>query len=110
MSMYADYLMEKAGDGIIETEQGFASYRLMPDAKIWLMDIYVKPEYRRTRAAISMGDQVMEIGKLKGCTEMIGTSIPSLPRSTPGLKLMLAFGMELKSAMADLIILKKEIK
>lgn len=111
MSMYADYLSEKAGDGIVEDEKGFATYRFMPDGvTIWLMDVYVKPEFRRSQAAITMGDKVMEIGKAKGCLEMIGTSVPSLPGSTPGLKLMLAFGMELKSAMIDLIVLKKEIK
>lgn len=108
-SLYGKYIKEKAGDEIIETDKGFASYRFMPDGACWIMDIYVEPQWRQENVASVMADIIVEKARSKGCTELLGTAVPSLLNSTAGLKVMLAYGMTLKSATQDLIILRKDI-
>ena len=40
MSLYAEYLREKTDDEIIETVEGFATYRFLPGYACYIIDIY----------------------------------------------------------------------
>lgn len=110
MSMWGDYIKEHRGDEIIENEQGFASYRRLPDRKaIYIVDIYIKPEFRKTKAASAIADEVVGIAIKEGCTQLLGSVVPFGKNATASLKVLLAYGFELESATADLIVFKKDI-
>lgn len=110
MSMYADYLKERTKDLIVETASGFATYRYLDDDKtVYIVDIFVIPEDRKSKAASLMADGIVKVAKERGCTKLIGSVVPSTNNSTTSMKVLLGYGMVLDSAANDFIIFKKEI-
>jgi len=110
MSMYAEYLREKTNDHILETSRGFATYRYLDEGKtVYLVDIYVVPQFRKTKEASNMADQIVDEAKKKGCTKLLGSVVPSTKNSTVSLKVLLGYGMSLDSCTNDFILFKKEL-
>lgn len=110
MSLYADYLKERTDDKIIETENGFCTYRYINDGKsVYIIDIYTIPELRQTNYASSLANEVVMEAKANGCTELLGTVVPSTKNSTVSLKVLMGYGMTLYSANQNLIVFRKEI-
>ena len=110
MSYYADYLRERTEDRILETEEGFATYRF-PDGggSVYIIDIYIAPEHRMRGVASAIADQIVAIAKQRGCKKLLGTVVPSNKGSTASLRVLLQYGMRLQSATQDLVIFEKEI-
>ncbi len=111
MSMHSEYLKEHHGDEVVEIEDcGFATYRYLNDRKsVYIVDIYVRPDFRKSNLASMMADQIVEKAKKEGATELLGSVVPTAKNSTDSLKVLLAYGMNLKSSGIDLIIFSKEI-
>lgn len=109
MSMYAKYLKERTDDSIIETACGFATYRFLNEKQVYIIDLYIEPEFRQSHNASAIADQVCAIAKQRGCTELVGSVVPSTKGATTSLKVLLGYGMRLDSAAQDLILFKKDI-
>lgn len=117
MSMYADYIRERLGDGIIEREEGFATYRYIDNEgipSVYIIDIYIRPDFRKhvtgkTPVSAEMADEICENAKNRGCKRLIGSVVPSAKKSTDSLRAFLTYGMSLQSCEHDFIVLKKEI-
>lgn len=109
MSLYAQYLRERTKDEIIETEQGFATYRFTDEKSCYIIDIYTIPDFRKQGAARDIADKVMEIAREKGCTRLYGSVVPSANGSTESVKVLLAYGMSVDSCSNDFIIFRKDI-
>jgi len=109
MSLYASYLKERTSDNIVELPEGFATYRLLNTNQCYIIDIYVLPEYRKSGIASHLADTIVAMAKTQGCTELLGTVVPSTNSSTTSLKVLLAYGMSLHSADSNLIVCKKDI-
>ncbi len=110
MSLFAEYVAERLGDEIIENDKSFVTYRYLNDNKsVYIVDIYVKPEYRKSKIASHLADEVVRIAKGKGATELIGTVSPAANNATDSLKVLLGYGMHLDSANEQVIVFKKEI-
>lgn len=112
MSLYGDYIRERLNDGIIENANGFATYRFIDSngvPAVYIVDIYVVPDARKSKLASEMADEIVKIGLHNGCRQLIGTVCPSAKGATDSLKVLLAYGMSLFSADKDVIIFKKEI-
>lgn len=110
MSLYAKYLTERTNDKILELNHGFATYRFIPEQKaVYIIDIFVEPDFRKAGNAESMANQIAKIAKAEGCTKMIGSVMPSSKNSTASLQVLLAYGMRLQSAGNDFILMEKEI-
>lgn len=110
MSMYADYLKERTKDLIVETSSGFATYRYLDDDKtVYIVDIFVIPEDRKSKAATIMADSIAKEAKERGCKKLIGSVVPSMNNSTASMKVLLGYGMSLDSATNDFIVFRKDI-
>lgn len=109
MSMYGEYVNERLGQFIIETEQAFITYRYQDDKTVYIVDLYVRPESRKDKVASRIADLVVEEAKRKGCTRLLGSVVPSAKGSTDSLKVLLGYGMKLDSSANDFIIFSKEI-
>lgn len=109
MSLYSEYIQEHHGDGIIETEEGFASYRFIGPHQCYIVDIYIRPKFRKTLLATEIADRITTIAKARGCTELLGSVHPAASGSTASLKVLLSYGMSLKSCEQNLIIFNKDI-
>ena len=108
MSLYAEYLRERTSDEILETSRGFATYRYL-DQTVYIVDIYVVPQFRQTGEASQMADAIAKEAKEKGCVKMIGSVVPSSRGSTNSVKVLLAYGMKLASSGQDFILFEKEL-
>jgi GNAT superfamily N-acetyltransferase len=109
MSLYADYLKERTDDHILETYQGFATYRFLNEKQCYIIDIYVAPDYRYAGVASEMADVIAGRAKGKGCTELLGTVNPTAKGSTESLKVLIQYGMKLHSSSDNVIVFKKDI-
>lgn len=111
MTLYGHYIKEFRGDGIVESEHGFATYRYLNDGKtIYIIDIYIVPHARNMHLASEFANQIEAIGKASGATEMFGTVSPSANNSTESLWVLLKYGMRLHSIDQNLIVFRKDIK
>lgn len=109
MSLYSEYLKEKTDDEILELEAGFATYRFLNEKQVYIVDIYVREYARKTRIASAMADSIVKIAKKRGCTELIGTVVPSMKNSTDSLKVLLGYGMSLKGIEGNMVLFGKDI-
>ncbi len=109
MSLFAEYLSERTADLIIEGTDGFVTYRYVDEKTVYIVEIYTRSKMRRSGYATTLADQVVDEARAKGCTEAIGTVVPSTKGATTSLKVLLGYGMELKSSGPDLIIFRKGI-
>ncbi len=109
-SLYAQYLKERTNDKIVEIEHGFATYRYQDDGKtVYIVDIFVKREFRKDGFATKMADRIAKEAKEKGCTKMLGSVVPSAKNSTISMQVLLAYGMTLYSSINDFVMFEKEI-
>lgn len=109
-SLYADYILERTNDHIIESTNGFVTYRFINDGNsVYIVDIFTVPKNRRAGQATELADMVVKEAKARGCTELLGTVVPSTKNSTSSLKVLLGYGMSLYSASTDLVVFRKEI-
>lgn len=112
MSTYAEYVRERLGDEILEGERGFLTYRFLKDGdtdSVYIVELYVRPDYRRTKVASEMADQIVEYARSKGCKRLLGTVNPSAKNATDSLKVLLGYGMTLYRCDKDVIVFRKEI-
>lgn len=109
-SLYAQYLMERTNDLIVESENiGFITYRYLDESTVYIVDIFIIPELRKLGQASEMADAIAREAKNKGATRLIGSVVPSTKNSTISMKVLLAYGMSLDSSANDFIIFKKDI-
>lgn len=110
MSLYAEYLKEKSDDKILELDFGFATYRHLPEEKsTYIIDIYIRPVFRKDGLASQMADQIVGEARAAGHTKLIGSVVPTSKGSTDSLKVLIAYGMHLKSCSNNFIIFEKDI-
>lgn len=108
MSHFSNYTNERGIKQIIESEKGFVTYFFVNDG-VYIEDLYIAPEYRKSGCAAEMGDQVAAIAKEKGYYKMYGSVVPSAAGSTDSLRVLLAYGMKLDSAGPNAVILAKDL-
>lgn len=109
-SLYASYVKDRLGDEIIESDRGFVTYRYLNNGKtVYIVDIFVLEGHRCLYAATCMANEVCDIAKARGATELIGTVNPNAKNVTINLKVLLGYGMEFQSASQEMIVFRKEI-
>lgn len=108
LSLYGQYIKEREGKEIIESEIGFATYCFL-DGQCYIQDIFVHPDYRRSGEALRLGDEIAKIAKEKGCNKIYGTVCPSAKGSTISLKSLLNNGFKLDSCINNFIAVVKDI-
>ena len=108
MSHYADYLKEREGKEVLETEDGFVTFQIS-GAECYIQDIYVVPEKRQSRVATVLADCVKDIALAKGCTWLSGSVSPSTSNSHKSLLVLLGYGMKLVKSDKDIVYFAKRI-
>ena len=112
MSMYASYVRERLGDEILEWDEGFLTYRYirdMGDLTVYIVDMYVRPDFRKTRIASTMADEVVEKAKAKGCKRLLGSVASDAKNPTESIKVLLGYGMDFYKCNEHGMFFKKEI-
>ena len=69
-SNYGLYVAELEGLEILESNRGFATYKIKDD-ELWVYDVFVRPDYRGCGLAKRYFDQLEEIAKENKCKYMV---------------------------------------
>lgn len=107
MSLYADYKKEREGKEVLETEDGFAVFSVLKDF-IYIEDIYVVPEKRKTGVAASLADQICSKFKEQGFSKLVGSVDVTAKGSTDSFKVLLAYGMKADSVAGNVVYFTKD--
>lgn len=108
MSMYADYLKEREGLEVLETELGFVAYKFRP-LDCYIQDIYVVPTHRKAGVAASLADRVVEVAKFKGYHILTGSVDQRAQGSDDSAKVLIAYGMQPYTVENSVVYYYKEI-
>jgi GNAT superfamily N-acetyltransferase len=108
MSLYGQFIKERLNKEIIETEKGFVTYYFI-DEGCYADDVYVLPEYRRSKESFNLGKQVEDIARQKGCKKLYSSVVPSTPNSTLNLMGLIKFGFRLDSTANNFILVVKDL-
>jgi GNAT superfamily N-acetyltransferase len=113
MSHYADYVKERQGKLVYECDDGFAVYWYLQHPThgecVYIEDIYVVPEKRKSGVGAWMADQIAEEAGGRGVTVMLGSVNPQTSGATTSLKVLLGYGMSLEGIQGELIMFSKDI-
>lgn len=115
--MYVEYAREVLGQEMVVTPEGFAAYIIYPEAEVngkkikevYLVDIFVRPDFRNQHFGSILIDEVARLAKEQGCTTMTGTVVPSRKTATASTMAFIKYGARIEFARDDLIVLRKEI-
>lgn len=106
MSLWADYIRECGILEIIEDEYGWVTFHAEPAGFVFINDMYVAPEKRRTGHARKLLEQVFAWGKERGCTYCMATIHTSSKSVTAAVAGAIACGFHIApSNDKDLILI-----
>jgi predicted GNAT family acetyltransferase len=109
MSLYAQYIEEREGFSIIESDHGFATYIKVDDETYYLRDIFVEKEFRKSGLAKELSRQVAEIAKADGAKRLTGSVSTIANGVTVSMKAILADGFEFSHANGNMLYFAKEL-
>ncbi len=108
-SLYGQYLEERENQSIVESEDGFATYKIFDNGECYLRDIFVVLSKRNLRLATEMADKVVEIAKEHRCHTLTGSVCVDDKNATRNMKVFLAYGMQIQNVIGSMIFLNKDI-
>jgi ribosomal protein S18 acetylase RimI-like enzyme len=108
ISNYGLYISEREGFNIVESDKGFATYKITGD-ECYIRDIYVRPEFRDENIASEMADKIAIIAKEKNCTHLSGSVDTNANGATISIKVLLAYGFKVLRNSFSMILFVKEL-
>lgn len=111
MSMMSEYWKEREDRETLEDEFGFLTFTMANETDCYIVDLWVRPEYRKLGKAAAYADRVCDYARRNGKTRLIGSVDPTTNGATESLKVLLAYGMRLLGISGDgkLIYFVKDI-
>lgn len=108
MSMYAEYLKEREDKNVLENEHGFIVFKYF-DEFTYIIDIYVRPEARKSHVASDLANEVCTISRALSKKYIVGSVDVRAAGATDSLKVLLAYGMRVDSVDGQVIYFKKDL-
>lgn len=113
-SLYAKYINEREGKGIIEKPHGFATYSFLKDGVdhiCYIEDIFVELEKRNTKYATSLAMEIEMMAKLKQCSKLMGSVCLNSYGADASIKVLQGYNMKVSHiGEGNMIYFIKELK
>lgn len=109
MSLYAEYIKERIGRGTVETEDGFATFEYIGEDIVYIVDLYVVPEKRKSHVAVSLADKICEEAIKAGKKFLLGSVDVTTKSSETSCKVLEAYGMKIHKIAEPMIFYIKAI-
>jgi GNAT superfamily N-acetyltransferase len=110
VALLASYARERFG---CETEndpgKGFATWKMLDPTSVYLVDIYVGPDFRRSGVAAELANRVAALALKAGAKRMIGSVETKSATATEAMKAILAYGFKITHVEGSMIYLAKEL-
>ncbi len=107
-SLYAQYVKERLGKDVIETEFGFATIHVT-NTVFYIEDIFVLKEHRKDGHAQKLANEAIEWAKRMGFKKVLGSVNLEAKNFEYSMKVMSLFGFKPCRAQSNLIFYEKEI-
>lgn len=108
-SLFAQYKKEREGAYVIEDENGFAT-AIPLDDYFYIDEIFVAKGYRNQDFASSYADKLVLKALELNYNKILGSVDVNANGATTSIKVLLAYGMKLKSIEGNIIYFEKNIK
>src|SRR5665213_2542353 len=109
LSHYGQYLTERSGRGIVENEDGFATFEYVSDDIVYIVDLFVVPEKRRQRVAANLADKIVEAAAEHGCKYLLGSVDATAKGAEASIQVLERYGMKPYRVAEPMIFYIKEI-
>jgi GNAT superfamily N-acetyltransferase len=109
LSLYGQYLKERTSTGIIETEEGFATFEYVNESIVYIKDLYIIPEKRKEGVATRLADKIVEEAVQAGRTQLLGSVDVTAKGAETSIKVLEAYGMKATKVAEPMIFYVKEI-
>ena len=109
-SLYARYIKERLGFGIIESEDGFISFCYPTDKIVYMVDSYVVPEKRNFFFLKSMADQICDAARKEGKEIALASVETTSNNAIRSAKVLKAYGMKEYRVEGTMIFYSKSLK
>lgn len=110
MSHFANYIKEREDKDTIESEKGFATYKIYDNGECYLQDVYVAPEFRGKHVAYEMADKVSDIAKQHDCHTLLGSVCMDDKNASKNMMVWLKYGFLLYKNMGNMVFFKKDLR
>jgi predicted GNAT family acetyltransferase len=108
-SLYGQYIKEREGFDIVETEYGFATYTSVDEQTIYLRDIFIVAEKRRSGLATELSTKVAEIAKELGKNKILGSICIDAKGVTTSMAALLGDKFKFSHANGNMLYFVKDI-
>lgn len=105
-SKYALYCKEKANRECLETDYGFITYSHTSDLVVWIHDIFILKEFRKSGIGSKLVDDVVRI---TGCKELQSNVIVDTNGVEEAILAHLHYGFRVSNAQNGRIYFIKEV-
>lgn len=109
LSLYAQYLTERTSRGILETEDGFATFDYISDDTVYIIDLFVVPEKRKSHVASEIANKICEEAIKTGRKYLLGSVDVTAKGSEASCKVLEAYGMTIHKVAEPMIFYVKQI-
>jgi hypothetical protein len=109
LDMYEMYIKEVEGSDCVKTDFGFAIFKYLPDDICYITEIFIHPNHRGIDKYKILVDLVVEKARKKEVKYLYGSVGVGIKNSSRSIKMILDYGMKLKSCDQNIIYFCKEI-
>lgn len=108
-SLYARYVKERTGRGILESDDGFATFEYIGKDTVYIADIYIVPEKRNKHIASKFANRICEEAVASGKKYLLGSVDTTAKGAEDSIKVLLAYGMKLHSQKEPMLYFIKTL-
>ena len=109
LSLYGQYLTERTSRGILETEHGFATFDYITDDTVYIVDLYVVPEKRKSHVASEIADKICEEAVKLGKKYLLGAVDLTANGAENSVKVLEAYGMKVHKVVEPMVFYIKPL-
>jgi len=109
MKLYAEYIKERENRELIYIPQGFATYTVLNNESIYLIDLYVAKEFRKSGFAWILFNQVCTEAKKLGIKNIITSACSDANNVTESIKVILSAGFQLTKISGNMMYFLLEL-
>ena len=108
-SLYGQYIKERAGRGIVENDEGFATFDYIGEDVVYIVDLYVVPEKRKEGIASKLADVIVEQAVKDGKKHLLGSVDVTAKGAEASIAVLKAYGMKEYKVVEPMIFFNKQI-
>lgn len=110
MDLYAKYIKEREDSEIFVEDYGFVTYRAIPKSTVYyLVDMYILPEFRKTKKAWELHDKVLQTAKAAGATQLLTSVCLDANGVSNSMAVILAGGFQYSSSSGNMLYFVKDV-